>query len=375
MELCGAALEQGGEQFAEVAVDLLEGGEEALAAGAVDPPDRLADVVDRLLQVGALAGEEGEARGELLVLGDRRQVHRADAVDLGGELGDLTRHLRQLHRHPLGLRARDLRCALVAVLEADARLVARVAQLCRLLLGAIKALLLRLALAGEPVLAIGEGGDRLFHRRHPLDRALQIGARRRFRRQPCGQLPLQAQDARAPLRLLAIEGGGALALGGALDSTAPLLFTNRAQLALQVMQPPLRLAHRHLRRHHRLAHLLQACLGRRQPLLALTDPGGGRGRLLLAASHLNPQVGSLRLHRRPTTGETRRLPAVVLAPLGETRLLRLHGLLVVARGLEGKVGIVGGAGRAPKLDLGAGDRRGHLGHLLIRRCQRRTRPG
>ena len=49
-----AALEQGGEQAAEMAVDLLEGGEQTGAALAVQAADRAAQPVDRLAQFLAL---------------------------------------------------------------------------------------------------------------------------------------------------------------------------------------------------------------------------------------------------------------------------------------------------------------------------------
>ena len=54
LEMRLAALEQGGEQAAEMAVDVLEGGEQAGAALAVQAADRAAQAVDRLAQFLAL---------------------------------------------------------------------------------------------------------------------------------------------------------------------------------------------------------------------------------------------------------------------------------------------------------------------------------
>src|SRR3546814_4088508 len=89
-----ATVEQGAEQALEVAVDRLEGGEEAGAALAVEAADRTAQAVDgeaQLLALGLGGGVTLLQLGEL-ALGD--EVDRPDAVGVGGEAVE-TRRIRR----------------------------------------------------------------------------------------------------------------------------------------------------------------------------------------------------------------------------------------------------------------------------------------
>ena len=82
LEMRLAALEQGGEQAAEMAVDLLEGGEQPGAALAVEAADRAAQAMDRDAQLLALglAGEAAFLQLVQLALGD--EIDRADPLAL-----------------------------------------------------------------------------------------------------------------------------------------------------------------------------------------------------------------------------------------------------------------------------------------------------
>src|SRR3546814_18665460 len=80
-----ATVEQGAEQALEVAVDRLEGGEEAGAALAVEAADRTAQAVDGEAQLLALGLGGGVTFLQLggHALGD--EVDRPDALAVGGE--------------------------------------------------------------------------------------------------------------------------------------------------------------------------------------------------------------------------------------------------------------------------------------------------
>ena len=80
-----AAVEQPGEQAAEVAVDRLERGAQPFAALAIEAADRAAQAVDRLGQFGLLGGAGAVTRLGLgqFVGGD--QIDRADPLAVGGE--------------------------------------------------------------------------------------------------------------------------------------------------------------------------------------------------------------------------------------------------------------------------------------------------
>ncbi len=77
-----AAAEQLGEELLEVAADLLEGGEEALAALAVQALDALAQAADGGDQVVALGRHAGDLLLELVGLFLGAQVHRAHGLAL-----------------------------------------------------------------------------------------------------------------------------------------------------------------------------------------------------------------------------------------------------------------------------------------------------
>jgi hypothetical protein len=65
----------------ELLVHGVEGLAEALAAGAVDPPDRVAQLGEAALEIDALLVEEAEALAQLLVLLDRAEVHVAQRLE------------------------------------------------------------------------------------------------------------------------------------------------------------------------------------------------------------------------------------------------------------------------------------------------------
>jgi hypothetical protein len=70
--------EQTREVLLEALVHGVEGLAEALAAGAVDPRDRVAQLRETALEVGALLVEEAEALAQLFVLLDGAEVHVAE---------------------------------------------------------------------------------------------------------------------------------------------------------------------------------------------------------------------------------------------------------------------------------------------------------
>ncbi len=92
-----AAAEQLGEHAAEVFVDGLESGAQQLTGLVVDLLDRVFERGDGLVQVGRLRVEEGLAlaRGRQFV--QRRQVDRAQALDVAVQAVDLTLQAGQAH--------------------------------------------------------------------------------------------------------------------------------------------------------------------------------------------------------------------------------------------------------------------------------------
>ena len=104
-----AAAEEVAEEGGEVAVDLVEGGEQAAAALAVQVGDALAELADRLLEVVALAGQGfgflADLAGVLLgaeVDGAEAVAGAAEAVDLGFQ----RRRPRARRRRPVAWAAR-----------------------------------------------------------------------------------------------------------------------------------------------------------------------------------------------------------------------------------------------------------------------------
>ena len=77
------------EQLLEVGVDLLERGQQALAALAVELGDALAQPADRLGQVGALGLERGDLLVQLLGLVLGAQIDRAHVVALADQALEL----------------------------------------------------------------------------------------------------------------------------------------------------------------------------------------------------------------------------------------------------------------------------------------------
>src|SRR4029453_11980335 len=103
------APEQAREVLLEARADGLEGLAEALAAGAVDALDRVAELGDAGFEVRLLLREEAEALAQLLVLLDRAQVHFAERLERGPRLVEAGAAAGAVQGQRLGLRARRVR--------------------------------------------------------------------------------------------------------------------------------------------------------------------------------------------------------------------------------------------------------------------------
>ncbi len=98
-----AAAEQRREQLAEVSIDRLEGLSQPLVRLAVELADGRAQLGDRLLDVGALRIEPGYLRAERLQLVVGLQVHPAQALAVGLEIGKLALDVGQRRQRGAGL--------------------------------------------------------------------------------------------------------------------------------------------------------------------------------------------------------------------------------------------------------------------------------
>ncbi len=164
-----AATEELREQPSELRVDRLVGGAQQLARLAVDPPNRVLEGRDRLVQVGDLRVEETLALERGVELVERGQVDRAKRRDRVAQPGDLALQPRGFGRVGEGLAQQRLVRASLGQLLGELRRV----QLGRLFLE----LELRELFAQRSVLAL-DALARLVERAHRMAQFVQALARR-----------------------------------------------------------------------------------------------------------------------------------------------------------------------------------------------------
>ena len=208
-EMGAAAAEQTGEQFAEMRVDRRERGLEPLAALAVEPRDRLAQLDDRGLQVGVLVAQFAKPlldvvgfdlgaqvdRPDRVALSDEPRELRVDLLGVGqlgvlldaGEPGEVGRRAVQA----LADRADDLVARRVALAQGTLAAAALLARLADRGLGLLEAAVA----GGEPGFGLGDRvgrglafalgdsqtleqrGALLGDRRRPVGQRLEFGGR------------------------------------------------------------------------------------------------------------------------------------------------------------------------------------------------------